>query len=158
MLPADSSYMTADCFSFWTICLEISFRGIRDLSYSNVGLKATLINTDNETKRFRINVPSNCTRFFVLLFFPLTRNFHNGDDSFVYFCMLWISFCFLYTKIKRKNVQRERFHVVFFFAGYNYTAFFCFLLLAFSLRKTQSLGWFVISFVSIATSHGFKYL
>lgn len=94
MLPVDSSHMTADCFSFWIICLEISFHGNRDLSYSNVGLKATLINTDNETKRFRINVPSNCTRFFVLLFFFLNSKLSQWRRFFCIFLHVLNQFLF----------------------------------------------------------------
>lgn len=77
------------------------FRGSRDFQIFCV-LKATLINTDdNETKRFRFQCSVQLYTCFCLTGFPLTRNFHNGDDSFL-FCLFFQSvFVQLYTKIKK---------------------------------------------------------
>lgn len=93
-------------------------------------LKATLINTDdNETKRFRFQCSVQLYTCFCLTVFPLTRNFHNGDDSFVLFVFFFNQFLFCYTQ-KLKKMSRE------------YT--FCFLFLASSIRKTRSLGCFFL--------------
>lgn len=81
-LPAAAA--TDDCFPSYFFLFQIF-----------CVLKATLINTDdNETKRFRFQCSVQLYTCFCLTVFPLTRNFHNGDDSFVLFVFFSISFCF----------------------------------------------------------------